>query len=56
MMALSRQQQGRKREQEMDARPDAWERFEHAVDAAVKAGPKHRKAEKGKKPARRDAE
>lgn len=30
----------------IDSRPDAWERFEHAVDAAVKAGPKHRKAEK----------
>ncbi len=24
--------------------PDAWERFEHAVDAAVKSGPKHRQA------------
>jgi hypothetical protein len=22
--------------------PDAWERFERAVDAAVKGGPKHR--------------
>ena len=24
--------------------PDAWKRFEHAVDAAVKSGPKHRKS------------
>jgi hypothetical protein len=25
-----------------DLLPDAWERFEHAVDAAVKSGPRHR--------------
>ncbi len=25
-----------------DIRPDAWARFESAVDAAVKSGPKHR--------------
>jgi hypothetical protein len=29
--------------------PDAWERFERAVDAAVKSGPKHKKAP-GKQP------
>ena len=28
--------------------PDAWERFERAVDAAVKGGPKHRITPKAK--------
>jgi len=28
----------------IETEPDAWERFEHAVDAAVKSGPKHRTA------------
>ncbi len=28
--------------EEIDTEPGAWERFEHAVDAAVKSGPKHR--------------
>jgi hypothetical protein len=27
-----------------ELRPDGWERFEHAVDAAVKGGPKHKAA------------
>ena len=27
---------------EIEFRPDAWERFERAVDAAVKGGPKHK--------------
>jgi hypothetical protein len=27
-----------------DERPDAWERFEKAVDSAIKSGPKHRDA------------
>ena len=26
--------------------PDAWERFERAVDAVVKSGPQHRTAQK----------
>ncbi len=30
--------------------PGAWERFEHAVDAAVASGPKHRAAPKPHKP------
>ena len=30
--------------QEIEADPGAWERFEHAVDAAVASGPKHREA------------
>jgi hypothetical protein len=29
--------------QENELYPDAWERFERAVDAAVKSGPKRRK-------------
>ena len=28
--------------EEIETEPGAWERFEHAVDAAVKSGPKHR--------------
>ncbi len=32
-----------------DAHPDAWARFERAVDAAVKSGPKH-KAKANPKP------
>jgi hypothetical protein len=28
--------------EEPEILPDAWERFERAVDAAVKSGPKHR--------------
>jgi hypothetical protein len=28
--------------QEIEVRSDGWERFEKAVDAAVKSGPKHR--------------
>ena len=27
---------------ENDERPDAWDRFQKAVDAAVRSGPKHR--------------
>ena len=28
--------------EEIETDPGAWERFEHAVDAAVASGPKHR--------------
>jgi hypothetical protein len=41
-----------KSEQEFDTRPDGWQRFEQAVDAAIKSGPKHRPA-KAQKPARK---
>lgn len=37
---------------EPDLRPDGWDRFEKAVDAAVKSGPKH-KAGTAPKPARK---
>jgi hypothetical protein len=30
--------------EEVETDPGAWERFEHAVDAAAKSGPKHRTA------------
>ena len=30
--------------------PDAWERFDRAVDAVVKGGPQHRSANKPVKP------
>jgi hypothetical protein len=33
-----------KKEPEFELRPDAWQRFERAVDAAIKSGPKHRAA------------
>jgi hypothetical protein len=26
---------------EIEVEPDAWDRFERAVDAAIKSGPKH---------------
>jgi hypothetical protein len=32
----------KKTDQEIELRPDGWERFEKAVDAAVKGGPRHR--------------
>jgi len=34
--------------QEIEHYPDAWERFERAVDAAVKSGPVHRITSKAK--------
>jgi hypothetical protein len=33
-----------RKDQKSDLRPDAWERFSSAVDAAIKSGPKHREA------------
>ena len=35
----------------IEIHPDAWERFERAVDAAVKSGPKHRPAKEQAKAA-----
>ena len=32
------------KQEEIETDPGAWDQFEHAVDAAVKSGPKHRKA------------
>jgi len=32
----------------VELEPDAWDRFERAVDAAIKSGPKHRVAKKKK--------
>jgi hypothetical protein len=38
------------KEKPVELLPDGWERFERAVDAAVKGGPHHRKAKaSGKK-------
>jgi hypothetical protein len=31
-----------KRSSDIELRPDGWERFERAIGAAVKSGPKHR--------------
>jgi len=36
--------------EEIETDPGAWDRFKHAVDAAVKSGPKHRKSPKRPKP------
>jgi hypothetical protein len=33
---------------EVELHPDAWKRFERAVDAAIKSGPQHRVAKKKK--------
>lgn len=32
------------KEADVDLRPDGWQQFERAVDAAVKSGPKHKPA------------
>jgi hypothetical protein len=46
-------------DEDHETRPDAWQRFERAVDAAVKGGPKHRtstekrKSKATKKPKRK---
>jgi len=34
---------------DLELRPDGWERFNRAVTAAVKSGPKHREKSKAKK-------
>jgi hypothetical protein len=34
----------------VELRPDGWERFERAVDAGVKGGPKHRTAKPKTRP------
>jgi hypothetical protein len=36
---------------DIELRPDGWERFGRAVDAAVKSGPKHRLAKRKTRPA-----
>jgi len=35
-------------ESDIELIPEAWQRFERAVDAAIKSGPKHRVAKKKK--------
>lgn len=35
-----------KAKDDLEIVPDAWERFERAVDSAVKGGPMHRQARK----------
>jgi hypothetical protein len=36
-----------------DLRSDGWQRFERAVDAAVKSGPKHRPSKPAAEPAKK---
>jgi hypothetical protein len=43
-----RQVAKQKTEPDIELRPDGWERFERAVGAAAKSGPKHRPAAKSK--------
>lgn len=40
---MSKKRKGEKPE-DIETVPDSWERFERAVDAAIKSGPKHREA------------
>jgi hypothetical protein len=37
------------KKEKIQLRPDGWERFDRAVTAAVKSGPKHRGAKKAAK-------
>ena len=41
-MSKSKKPVRRKEAEAVETDPGAWDRFEHAVDAAVKSGPKHR--------------
>lgn len=41
-----------KQREENAERPDGWDRFERAVDAAIKSGPKHKPAPTKGKPAK----
>lgn len=43
---MSDQKPKHKPERKIELRPDGWKRFERAVDAAVKNGPKHRVSKK----------
>ena len=38
------------KQEEIETDPDAWEGFDHAVDAAVKSGPEHRTAKQNPMP------
>lgn len=38
----------KERRDAIELRPDGWQRFERAVDAAVKGGPKHRLSPKAR--------
>ena len=51
-MAKPSKKPKREKPKEIETDPGAWERFEHAVDAAVKSGPKHRKAKDDRKRSR----
>jgi hypothetical protein len=39
----------RKEDQAIELHPDAWARFERAIDTAVKSPPQHRKTKKSAK-------
>ena len=39
--------------EDIETEPGAWDRFEHAVDAAVKSGPKHRTASQKPMPSKK---
>jgi hypothetical protein len=44
------------REPKVELRPDGWGRFERAIDAAVKGGPKHRSSKRGRSRVARNAD
>ena len=43
-----------KKPEEVERLPDAWERFERAVDVVIKAKPKHRESSSKGKHAKKD--
>jgi hypothetical protein len=43
----------KKSKPEIEADPDAWQRFERAIDVVVKTKPQHREAPKPKRRARK---
>lgn len=40
---------GKDKPDEPEILPDAWERFERAIDVVIKSGPKHKKTDLGPK-------
>ena len=42
MVGMANKRATKDRKEEIELAPRGWERFERAVDAAVKSGPKHK--------------
>jgi hypothetical protein len=43
-MEMSRKPESSSEAKDIEVEPEAWERFERAVDVVIKSGPKHRPA------------